>query len=182
MRFYGRQKREIDIYIYRKYYESYFSVKSDDVKWRSALIKIIDDVFRKYSTKNEFFHGRKAYVIYVGIGLMFAVGTYLIFNPYPALEDSKVVNPITLYDYLHQAMIYFSIFSIWVWGHLFQRLFPRIEVKDSIQVKIRRGIASLILGVAIAVIGSGIFFFLQDTYLILVELLVAFIQQIITTS
>jgi len=138
-------------------------VEDMDSLWVNGLIKQFEEVFEKYETKNEFFHSKQAYIIYVAIPAALLGGFFVLLGPIfpegeiedlPSLEIAKLVVLI--------AMMMVVVATSLFWGDLFHWLFPKIETEAMIQPKIRKyvlgGIGTLIL----SIIGSGIFSYIQS--------------------
>lgn len=142
--------------------EPRITLTGKDPTWVHGLSKRFEDIFKKYATKNNFFHSKKAYVFYFPLHGIFILGMSLVaihFIPQNAYPELKFLN---------NQLISWIIFLIgfpsgaYLWSGLFEWLFPKVEIENSMQVKIRKWILALISGIIIALISGGILIYIQS--------------------
>lgn len=138
-------------------------VESLDSMWVNGLIKRFEEIFEKYETKNEFFHSRSAYIIYVGIPVALSAGFLSLLGP--ILPEGELED--LPFSEVGKSAIITLIFVVTVatsffWGELFRWLFPKIETENMIQIKIRKIVLGGIGAIFVTLIAGGIFSFIQS--------------------
>lgn len=146
------------------------SVSGIDSIWVSGITKIFEDILEKYKTKNEFFHKSKAFLIYLSIPILIAFGILMLVTPLideqiqnfeKAIETDESDEPLS---YLSAIIIIFAImlYTSWGWLSLFQWLFPKIELENSIKPKVRKSILAGIVALVISIIAGGTISVIQN--------------------
>ena len=148
------------------YWDLVISVSGNDSIWVSGLTKGFEDMLDNYKSKNGFFHKPKAYLIYFGIPFLIGLGILMIVASLigeQALDleidatNNKQLSNNTIF------VIFGLIMSSWLgWSGLFHWLFPKIELEESIQPKIRKLILGVILSLVISLMASGIIISIQS--------------------
>jgi len=159
MRFHSLEK-EIIINLMKdiEFYE--LTVTGMDSMWVNGLARKLEDVFQQNKTINNFFYSKKAGIIFyiVSIGLISAI--YFIFSPF--LPSGFQVDDFLKMGFISVVIValigVISMLVALVWFYSLQWFFPRIEIEDSIQVKIRYWVLLIVIGVISTLIGGGIFY------------------------
>ena len=152
------------------YWKLDVSVSGVESIWVSGITKNFEDILEKYKTKNKFFHKSEAYLIYLGIPILIGFGILMLVTPLideqiqnfeKAVETDESDEPLS---YLSAVIIIFAVMlnSGWGWASLFQWLFPKIEIENSIKPKVRKSILAGIVTLVISIIAGGIFSVIQN--------------------
>lgn len=141
-------------------------ISGNDSIWVSGLTKQIEEIFDEYKSKNEFFHKSKAYIIYLGIPIsivwsMLTIVAALIGDTNSNFElDTNIFGISSNFIMMIISMIILN--SVWGWASLFHWLFPKIELEDSIQPKIRKIVLGGISTLIFSLIAGGIHSFILN--------------------
>ena len=142
------------------YWNLEISVSGNDSIWVSGLTKGFEDMLDNYKSKNEFFHKPKAYLIYLSIPFLIGLGILMVVASLigeQALDlETDATNNKQLSDSTILLIFVLTMSSWWGWSGLFHWLFPKIELEESTQPKIRKLILSVILSLIISLMAGGI--------------------------
>jgi hypothetical protein len=147
------KNRDINVRITtRSWSDSSFSATSKDLDdiWVNGVMSKLAQTFEDSKNSHQFWHSKKAYLIYVPIAMAIAsLVTYVSF-----------LAPNANAQFLTIIWIVYSVLYPFTMSMLFQWMFPKIETKQSKQRKVKKIIWSIvgIVGtVILSVFGSYIY-------------------------
>jgi|APSaa5957512535_1039671.scaffolds.fasta_scaffold61955_2 hypothetical protein len=140
------------------------SVEGKESVWVNGITRKFEEILEKYKSKSEFFHSKKAYLIYLGIPLICLIGLYIILTPtiqeLGIFVDEETKEESSLLERVTRLLIIviFGMGLVSTFGvpGLFHWLFPKIELENNIQIKIRKGVLSALGVLIISLIAGGI--------------------------
>lgn len=127
-----------------------FSIYGEEPTWVFGISKQIEQIFEKYKTKNYLFYTKKANGIYAlcSLGLFFVAFLAIINSGFEPEKGDVVVS----------AGIFSVMIALLSWGFLwpsiFKKVFTILEIENSQQVKLKRMLPFLIIGIISSLVGG----------------------------
>lgn len=133
---------------------NYFSVSGEDATWVYGITEKLERIFKQHKTRNYIFHTKKGWGVYAlcAIGLFFTI--YFPLNHIVTSSDPNSLPPA-----LFIAGLISGISISTVWPSIFKRVFPPLELENSLQSKFKNLIPVFIVGVFSSIIASALFLF-----------------------
>ncbi len=154
--------RKISFWLHTSLELRSISVQGDEM-WVAGISKRIEDIFEDYETMNSFFYTNSAWLIYFGIPIVIISGIIIGLTPYFISVESgdENLNKFqTIIDYLIFLLFFIPAMPIgFAVESLFHKLYPRIEIENSHQSKIRKWIIGALTAISASAIGGGIMSF-----------------------